>query len=300
MEEIQVSIFCTTYNHEKYVEKALEGFVCQKTDFAFEALIYDDASTDGTREIISRYAKRYPEIIKPIFPPSNQYQNGVHIYREYLISRAKGRYVALCEGDDYWTDENKLQVQYDALEAHPELDICTHRVSVEHEGVLQETAGSLPRSGIVPVEDVIRGGSEFVATASILCRAEWFTVPNPVNEFSEYDYLWQIMGSLKGGMLYLNENMGVYRAFTDHSWTSVRRNDAAKKAEFLEHICEALCRVDAYSHHRYAPAIRDAIRWNRFFIQVFTESGRDLLKKEYRPFRKGERLYWWRQAIRRK
>lgn len=115
-----VSICCITYNHEKYIQQCLEGFLIQKTTFPFEILIHDDASTDRTADIIREYETKYPDIIKPIYQTENQYSKGVFISATYNWSRAKGKYIALCEGDDYWIDPMKLQKQVDFLEAHPE------------------------------------------------------------------------------------------------------------------------------------------------------------------------------------
>ena len=120
MDNVVVSVCCITYNHEKYIRETLEGFVSQKTDFPFEIIIHDDASTDKTREIIEEYKKTYPDIIKPIYQEENQYSKGVDPFYAYVFPAAKGKYFAMCEGDDYWTDPYKLQKQVDFLEANPD------------------------------------------------------------------------------------------------------------------------------------------------------------------------------------
>jgi len=113
-----VSVCCLTYNHEPYISDCIEGFLLQKTNFTYEVLIHDDASTDKTPKIIREYEKKYPDIIKPIYQKSNQYSRGVRPTFEFNIPRAKGKYIALCEGEDYWTDPLKLQKQVDFLESH--------------------------------------------------------------------------------------------------------------------------------------------------------------------------------------
>ena len=105
---IVVSVYCLAYNHEQYIRDALEGFVRQKTNFRYEVLVHDDASTDNTPAIIREYAQKYPDIIKPIFQTENQYSKGVKILPEIIHPKSSGRYIAFCEGDDYWCDENKL------------------------------------------------------------------------------------------------------------------------------------------------------------------------------------------------
>lgn len=125
-DEIMVSICCATYNHEKYISDAIESFLMQETDFKYEILIHDDASTDKTSDIIRYYEEKYPEIIKPIYQTVNQYSKGVKVTPAFNYPRAKGKYIALCEGDDYWTDSKKLQIQFECLERNSDAVCCFH------------------------------------------------------------------------------------------------------------------------------------------------------------------------------
>lgn len=122
--EPEVSVCCITYNHEKYIQETLNGFLIQETDFPFEILIHDDASIDGTADIIREYVKKYPDLIKPIYQSENQYSRSKKINPEFNFSRAKGSYIALCEGDDYWIDPNKLRIQKQFLDQNPDYVIC--------------------------------------------------------------------------------------------------------------------------------------------------------------------------------
>lgn len=117
---LMVTIQCITYNHEKYIRQCLEGFVMQKTNFRFEAIVHDDASTDGTADIIREYAKKYPDVIKPILETENQYSKHDGTISKLIRQNTYGKYVAICEGDDCWNDPLKLQKQVDFLETHPE------------------------------------------------------------------------------------------------------------------------------------------------------------------------------------
>jgi glycosyltransferase involved in cell wall biosynthesis len=117
---IKVSISCLAFNHEAFIQKTLEGFMMQKTNFEFEVLIHDDASTDRTVEIINDFVRQYPDVIKPIFQSENQWRKGIRGGAVHNFPRAKGKYIALCEGDDYWTDPTKLQRQVDFLDANPD------------------------------------------------------------------------------------------------------------------------------------------------------------------------------------
>jgi len=123
-EQPLVTIRCITYNHEPYIRQCLEGFVMQKTNFKFEAIVHDDASTDKTADIIREYAEKYPDIIKPIYETENQYSKSDGSLGRIMNAHTKGKYIALCEGDDYWTDPLKLQKQVDFLENNPEYGMC--------------------------------------------------------------------------------------------------------------------------------------------------------------------------------
>lgn len=121
-----VSIVTFTFNHEKYILKVLESFINQKTNFEYEIVIHDDASKDNTQEIIREFERKYLKIIKSIYQEENQKTKGNGIVTRISLQVAKGKYIALCEGDDYWTDEYKLQKQVDFLEANPDYAmICT-------------------------------------------------------------------------------------------------------------------------------------------------------------------------------
>lgn len=123
-----VSISCITYNHAPYIRECLEGFLMQKTNFPFEILIHDDASTDGTADIIREYQTEYPDLIKPILREKNLYSQGIRCINRFNIERAHGKYIAFCEGDDFWTDPHKLQIQFDFMEEHPDYSMCFAQV----------------------------------------------------------------------------------------------------------------------------------------------------------------------------
>lgn len=118
-----VSVCCMAYNHGPYIEDALEGFLIQETNFPFEIIIHDDASTDNTADIIRQYQARYPHLIKPIYQFQNQYSQGKEPLFEFMSPLIKGKHIALCEGDDFWVCSKKLQKQANFLESHPDYGV---------------------------------------------------------------------------------------------------------------------------------------------------------------------------------
>ncbi len=135
-ENIIVSVCCTTYNHINYIEQCLNGFVSQVANFKYEILVHDDASTDGTTQIVKDYEAKYPNLFRNVYQTENQFkiQNTL---TNILFKMANGKYIALCEGDDYWTDPYKLQKQVDFLESNPEYAICFHRANLKVENDIQ-------------------------------------------------------------------------------------------------------------------------------------------------------------------
>ena len=151
-----VSICCITYNHENYIKDALNGFLIQETDFPIEILIHDDASKDRTADIIREYEAKYPKIVKPIYQTQNQFSQGKRMNPEFNFIRAKGDYLALCEGDDYWVDSRKLQKQVHFLTSNPSYVLTfTDALTFDGEKILKTNLGGATRD--LSAEELIVG-----------------------------------------------------------------------------------------------------------------------------------------------
>lgn len=285
MEDIMVSINCITYNHEQYIAEAIESFLMQKTNFGFEILIHDDASTDGTQAIIRSYANKYPDIIKPVLQVENQLSKGItRIDHIYNATRAKGEYIAICEGDDYWTDPYKLQKQVDYMERHTECSMCVHAAyKVSHDG---KKLGLTIRPGrinkIFTVEDVIRGGGDFIATNSILYRTKLiknvpdFYINAPVGDYPTAIYL-----ALKGEVYYIDKFMSVYRTGVKGSFTDTEFLNTQKRINHYKKIAKMLDQINLYTNYRYDKVINKTKQSSQFYLLIgqglFNEA-----KMEYR------------------
>lgn len=173
-ENVIVSIICNTYNHEPYIRQCLEGFVMQQTTFLFEILIHDDASTDKTANIIREYEAKYPDIIKPIYQKENQYSKKIGIMKTFQIPRVKGKYIALCEGDDYWIDPLKLQKQVDFLEMNPSYSLCHTNFNILdiRNNTFTEYKNSHYTNKIDKISDIILGNKYRIQTNTVLFKSE--------------------------------------------------------------------------------------------------------------------------------
>lgn len=221
---IKLSIICITYNQAKFIKDALESFVRQKTNFPYEAIIHDDASTDGTKEIIEEYAKKYPEIIKPIYEEKNQWSLGKNFSKEKIWPKIQGEYVALCEGDDYWTDENKLQKQVDFLEKHPDYSICFHPVKVIWEDKREEettfpTKKMLEKIGILDFNSLLK--NNFIQTNSVVYRWRFHKDSYDImkDRVLPGDWYLHLLHAEVGKIGYIDEVMSVYRRNSGGVWT---------------------------------------------------------------------------------
>lgn len=181
----------------------------QQVNFSFEILIHDDASTDGTDVIIKEYHAKYPECIKPIFQSENQYSKGVRgMMLRFNFPRARGKYIALCEGDDYWTDPSKLQKQVDFLEANEDFSVCFHDAMLARDGMEQRKYVNQNKQ-VFTTEDLF--GRHFIPTASIVYRSGGVEFPEWLKYVSSGDIALLLILSLEGKMHLINEVMSTYR-----------------------------------------------------------------------------------------
>lgn len=282
-----VSILCTAYNHEEYIRSALEGFVNQETTFGFEVLVNDDASADGTAGIIREYAERYPEIIRPFYQTENQFSKGIgYIYEQIFYPNAKGKYLAYCEGDDYWTDNTKLQRQVDFLEAHPDYSACVHNTTLHY------CDGSKPDELLVrhdtdcdlPFEDIISGPNKSYHTSSLLARREIITQTPDFYRTAVChgfaDYAWALLLRLNGSIYFINRPMSVYRICSNQSaWSAGVDGQYDKLKTFIIGKRELMKSFLPYAPEEWKPLVEQAILEREFELMYI--EGRD--KEQRKP-----------------
>lgn len=209
-----VSVCTLAYNQAPYIRECLDGILMQKTTFVFELLIHDDASTDGTADIIREYEAKYPDIIKPIYQTENQYSKRVSISQKYQYPRVKGKYIAICEGDDYWTDPLKLQKQVDFLENNSEYALCFTRAQILMCDKTLENGWNYLPNFEPTVNDLII--ANYIPTLTTMIRAEYlykyYDEVNPATQkWMMGDYPLWIWISLSSKIKYLTDITAVYR-----------------------------------------------------------------------------------------
>ena len=285
---ILVSICCLTYNHEDYLRDTLEGFLMQKVSFPIEILINDDASTDSTAEIVREYAAKYPELIRPFYQPVNLYSQGKDLCLEVLYPQARGKYIALCEGDDYWTDPMKLQRQVDFLETHPEYSACVHNTMLHYCSGNGKDRPLLPHTEDCDVrfEDICNGMSFSFHTSSIVAKKS--IIANPRDFFyvglsygfgDHPDALWMYVN---GPIRCLKECMSVYRIHSGSaSWSAAVDGQYDKLREFIIGKCELLRAFRPWAPKDQLDVVDQAILEKEFELMYIEGRDADQRKPPY-------------------
>lgn len=230
--KVLLSINCITYNHEPYIEDALIGFLRQKTDFPIEILIHDDASTDGTADIIRKYERLYPNLIKPIYQTENQYSKGVRLM-PYNAKRATGSYIAMCEGDDYWLDSKKLQKQVEFLEHNKDYVISGHDAFIINEQgeIISSSKLPLSQKRSFSAEDVSKGKAWILTMSWVYRNLFQEEVPERNMVKNGDTFFTSILGMYGGSYYHEDIKPAAYRVHARGVWSSL--NTDVKKDEAI-------------------------------------------------------------------
>ena len=174
-----LSISCVTYNHENYIEKCLDSFLSQETKYPYEILIHDDASTDDTPNIIKFYQKKYPNIIFPIFQKINQYSQEIKP-NIFNFKKARGQFIAFCDGDDFWSSNKKIQTQVDYMKLYSNCDVSFHGVEVIHQNKKKENLLANINPKVYSLNQIIAKDHRLVFSSSsiMICSSVVSVIPN--------------------------------------------------------------------------------------------------------------------------
>ena len=234
-----VSICCITYNHKFYIEDALIGFLIQETDFPFEIIIHDDASDDGTIEILKKYANDYPNIIKPIFQNQNQFSKNKFSLLQQVFNLSRGDFIALCEGDDYWTSPEKLTKQVTIMKNYPNINISFHPCSkIINNNIIKESRTY--KDGIYSLKECLLTDFHFIETNTIVFKRSVLKIIDYkfLSSAPVVDVFLRIWASYQNGALCINDDMSVYRVSSVGSWTN-RHLSCFNKFNFVKAMLKA-------------------------------------------------------------
>ncbi len=272
-----VSIVSATYNHEKYIAEAIDSFLMQETDFPFELLIGEDCSTDGTKAIVKNYAEKYPNIIKPIF-----WEQNVGAAKNWLtlLGVAKGDYIANCEGDDYWTDKNKLQIQIDEMQKYPDVSLSFHLASTI-DNLNNELKPKLQKSNkIYSLKEIITGDFHLVQTNTIVIKKEKIDSLNfdLLSESPVGDVWLRINAAIPNGALFINKTMSTYRIQSENSWSSSMQEDN-KFMKFISQMMQSIDDFDQYWEFKYT---KEFLIYKNMYIDVVMKKNlSQAIKKDF-------------------
>lgn len=251
-----VSICCITYNHENYLSEALDSFLMQETDFPFEIIIRDDASTDKTAILIKEYENKYPNIIKPIYEKENGLQQGIKPL-PVAIKRARGEYIAICEGDDYWTDSKKLQIQLTEMKKYPDYKMSFHPSSELRAGV-----NVLPKlhntKKFYSVEEIITCDFHLIQTNTVMIKKESLDSLNiELHSNSPVGDVWiRLTASIPNGIMFIDKMMSTYRVASSGSWSeSIQRDN--KFIDYVTKMFTSIDDFDKYWEYKYTKAFKE-------------------------------------------
>ena len=221
-----VSVCCITFNHEPYIEDALEGFLIQETDFPFEIIIHDDASTDKTADIIREYVSAYPNIIKPILQTENQYSKFPNKPGMLALEACQGEYIALCEGDDYWLDKRKISIQKQFLDSNLDFVLTTvDAYSIDQDGnVLQNSRIGKNFKCKMSSDDLVYVKFH-LPTMNLMFRRVGLPNFDEIRYVGNFDYFLVSTLGLHGmGFLHRDINPSVYRVHSEGVWSMASRS----------------------------------------------------------------------------
>lgn len=258
-EEILLTVLIVTYNQKDYISRALDSVLNQKTGFAFEVVVHDDASYDGTEDIIEYYRSKYPSIIKLVIEKENQYSKGADHLMRALAQCCRRKYMIILEGDDFWCDSGKLQKQLEYMERHPEASATTHRCEI----LRKNEEGNLIRVGYAPSKKKQNSWSikelidweDAPHTTSMLYRTQYFKeMPDSILSISAGDWRTAVWLRTRGEIHYSNDIMSAHEQFVKGSYTydNFSKGIYADYDSLLkkrQQWCESL---DNATNHRYA------------------------------------------------
>ncbi len=278
-----VSVRCLCYNHEKYLRDAIEGILMQETDFPFEVIIHDDASKDGSQSIIKEYAEKYPHIIVPVLQKENQYSKGIKVSKTFVEPLIRGKYCAVCECDDYWTDKHKLQKQVRFLEAHPDYSICGHSFMIVDSKGNDMYGDRRVKNGEhdISFEDVIMNKDMPQTATLVYSQKDKTEMPDFFNKALVGDYPLMLYMSTRGKFHYMADNMSCYRRHGGGSWVTRLGSDDTLFEKHIALMKKLMENFDVYTQKKHTDLVNLRISYCDFLRYKRQKNIREIFKNPY-------------------
>ena len=256
-----LTIICISYNQEKYIRQTIEGFLMQKVNFAYEIIVHDDASTDGTKEIIQEFVKKHPNVFVPMLEKENQYSKTGVLFLKGMYQKARGKYIAVCEGDDFWTDPNKLQTQVDFMEENPDYTVCFHQVNVVYDNhdKKDQIYPDVKNKAWYTTTELLK--INYIQTNSVLYRKQNYD--NLITNVIPTDWYVHLFHASFGKIKFIEKNMSVYRKHPGGIWWDYDINrDKIWIKHGVDHLAMwiELKKIYAHKHPNYIKVIDGHIR----------------------------------------
>lgn len=284
-EDTMVSICCVTYNQKQYITKAVDSFLMQETRYKYEIIIQDDASTDGTQQILMEYKNKYSDKIRLNLHTENEYSKGVPTLCK-VMQQAKGKYIAICEGDDYWTDSSKLERQINYMEEHPKCSfLCTASEYINDDGDYLGKYEELKISKKFTVVDLLQHGycfptaSYFFPSKYIEKVPEFYFLSNPID-----DMPLQLLCTYYSYGYYLNEITCAYRQNSVGSWNQTVKQIASKRVESHNNMIKMYKEFNLWTDKKFEDSIKIAIIIEEFNIIMATQDYVKLKNRKYKKY----------------
>ena len=287
MEDVLVTVLIIAFNQEKYIRKALKGVVEQVTNFKFEVIAHDDASTDNTASIIREFEQKYPDIIKGYYEEENQYSK--HNLKNVLCQHVKGKYIAICEGDDYWVNPHKLQIQVDFLEKHKEYNSC-HGITKLYDVVHESFCGAMPHISFdkkFTIKRIMKNGLPFQTSSMLMRSFLYLAKDSPYYYLGDGGYYYSsALLAKSGGVWCFAKVFSVSNRFVENSWTMKHAHNLDLMKNVYKKNIEAHQKALQYYDKKNKKNIEYCLRWNEYHLLLLEGNYAMAYSNKYRDVRK--------------
>ena len=285
-----VTVIVMTYNQKQYIRQAIDSILRQKTTFDFNIFVHDDCSDDGTQEILQEYRDRYPKKIYVYHQEKRRFlDDGFNMMIfNYVVPKIHSNYVAYCDGDDYWCDDNKLQKQYDFLQQNPDYSMCFHSAYQLKNNHDMSSKWFILNDGDYEMKDFVNDKPGIkVATSSIFLRTDAFRdFSNWRKSYPVEDVPMYMTAALHGKIRCLSDIMCVYRQFAIGSWTSQNKNSNERKIQHLAQLINATNLFNEETNFSYQTLVDSQIKSCEFRIGLIKRDFKTIFNRKYRTIYK--------------